>query len=133
MFILSVKSNRVINLLCIDTKYQFLLYFREKEILKLKTEAQAETENPKEIPKRVKKEKKKVINRKKMKTGTKTLKGTPLRKRKNKKEKEAEQLNKEEKQKKTRGKETQNEKMMLNVIKDRKGRKKIKEEEKQTD
>lgn len=133
MCILYVKSNCVINLLCIDTKYQFLLYFREKEILKLKTEAQAETENPKEIPKRVKKEKKKVINRKKMKTGTKTLKGTPLRKRKNKKGKEAEQPNKEEKQKKTRGKETQNEKMMLNVIKDRKGRKKIKEEEKQTD
>lgn len=54
----------------------------------------------------MKKEKKKVINRKKMKTGTKTLKGTPLRKRKNKKGKEAEQPNKEEKQKKTRGKET---------------------------
>lgn len=54
----------------------------------------------------MKKEKKKVINRKKMKTDTKTLKRTPLRKRKNKKEKEAEQLNKEEKQKKTRGKET---------------------------
>lgn len=108
MGILYVESNYVIELTCIEAEYYFLISFREEEILTLKTEVQAETENAKGMSKRVKKEKRKAKNRRIMKTGTKTLKGTTLRKEKNKKGKEtkAEQPNKEEKQKKAREKET---------------------------
>lgn len=109
--------------------------FRAGETLKLKTEAPAGTENPKEIRKRAEKEKRRGINRRIMKRGTKNMKETPRRNEKNKRGKEAkaERPSKEEKQKKLKEKETQSEEMISGMIKDRKERKDMKEEEKRTD